>query len=121
MSVLGPGRKLLLLDVPRGLHNVAQRGGRSQHCWSFHAGFVADDDCEIVGEIAGGVEAVNELVIDDEHVDAVFFDAASELLRGGSDVEEEDVRTCITFGCQGGDDAAAVAGHDAQTDLLAAQ
>ena len=81
---------------------------------------MADDHGEALRELAGGAQAINKFIVDDEHVDAVFFDAASELLWGGADVEEEDVRTCITFGCQGGNDAAAVAGHDAQADVLQA-
>ena len=48
----------------------------------------------------------------------VLFDAAAELFGGGTDVEEEDGAAGVAFGAKRQDDAAPIAGDDADARLL---
>ena len=64
-----------------------------------------------------GVHAVDEFIIHDEHIDAVFLNAAGQLLRGGAHVEQVNRSAHIALGAERNDDAAAVARHDAEANL----
>ena len=87
------------------LHNLVQL--RQIAC----ARIVRDDDRNI------GVHAVDELIIHDEHIDAILLDAACQLLRGGAHVEQVNRSAHISLGAERDDDAAAVARHDAEANL----
>lgn len=63
-------------------------------------------------------DAGQELVVGEEDVDVVFLDTPAELFGGGADVEEEDGAAGVAFGAQRQDDAASVAGDDADARLI---
>ena len=63
------------------------------------------------------MDAVDEFIIDDEDVNAIFFDASGQLFWGGTDIEQVDPGSDVTLGTERDNDAAAVAGHDAEPDF----
>ena len=115
-AVLRQHRQGDVLGDPGAVDDVAQGDVRG-----VLAGLVADDDVDALLLDDRRVQAVDELIVDDQDVDAVLLDAAGELLGGGGDVEEVDAGADVALGRQRVDDAAAVAGHDAEADVVEAQ
>ena len=77
-----------------------------------HDGDVLGAVCEILGNAAG------KFIVDEENVDVVFLDAASDLLRRGADVEQEDRTAGVALRRQRHDEVAAVARHNADAQVL---
>ena len=100
--MLGEARQL---RGRRVLYNLVQL--RQIAC----ARIVRDDDRDI------GVHAVDKLIINNEHIDAVFLNAAGQLLRRRAHVEQVNRSAHIALGAERNDDAAAVARHHAEADF----
>lgn len=118
----GEHRQLDVLETLRVRHNVLHqrvvvlsyliRLGAS----AFRCRIETNNDRGIAQDVRW--HAVGELIIDDEHIDAAFLNRSRELLLGRADVEQINGSAGVALRRRGGDNAAAVARHDAQTDFI---